>query len=61
MSAFNNIETAAEVPIMDGSSGPFDFLMRSAGLEEKRNENSLHFALPLSVLWKYLLDAIGRI
>ena len=28
--------TAPEVPIMDGSAGPFVFLLQSAGLEEQR-------------------------
>jgi UDP-3-O-[3-hydroxymyristoyl] N-acetylglucosamine deacetylase len=28
--------SAAEVPIMDGSAGPFVFLMQSAGIEEQR-------------------------
>ena len=28
--------TAAEVPIMDGSAGPFVFLIQSAGIEEQR-------------------------
>lgn len=28
--------TAAEVPIMDGSAGPFTFLIQSAGIEEQR-------------------------
>src|SRR6204780_3632025 len=28
--------TAAEVPIMDGSAGPFVFLLQSAGIEEQR-------------------------
>ncbi len=28
--------TAAEVPIMDGSSGPFVFLIQSAGIEEQK-------------------------
>lgn len=28
--------TAAEVPIMDGSAGPFVFLLQSAGLEEQK-------------------------
>ena len=28
--------TAAEVPIMDGSAGPFVFLIESAGIEEQR-------------------------
>ena len=29
--------TAAEVPIMDGSAGPFVFLIESAGIEEQRS------------------------
>ena len=28
--------SAAEVPIMDGSAGPFVFLLQSAGIEEQR-------------------------
>ncbi len=43
MSAFANSSvdnawvdlTAKEVPIMDGSAEPFDFLIRSAGIEEQ--------------------------
>ena len=30
--------SAAEVPIMDGSAGPFVFLLQSAGIEEQRAE-----------------------
>lgn len=29
--------TAAEIPIMDGSAGPFVFLIQSAGIEEQRS------------------------
>ncbi|GIT26329.1 MAG: hypothetical protein CM1200mP41_23730 [Gammaproteobacteria bacterium] len=36
--------TAAEVPIMDGSAGPFVFLIESAGIEEQKHPNNL-FAL----------------
>jgi len=43
MSAFANSSvdnawvdlTAEEIPIMDGTDGPFDFLIRSAGIEEQ--------------------------
>src|SRR5690348_15478792 len=32
--------TAGEVPIMDGSAGPFVFLLQSAGLQEQRKAKS---------------------
>jgi len=32
--------SAAEVPIMDGSAGPFVFLLQSAGIEEQRHRSA---------------------
>ena len=34
--------SAAEVPIMDGSAGPFVFLLQSAGIEEQHATQALH-------------------
>ena len=34
--------TAGEVPIMDGSAGPFVFLLQSAGIEEQADAQALH-------------------
>ena len=34
--------TAAEVPIMDGSAGPFVFLLQSAGIEEQNAREAIH-------------------
>ncbi len=34
--------TAPEVPIMDGSAGPFVFLLQSAGIEEQNAPQEIH-------------------
>ena len=34
--------SAAEVPIMDGSAGPFVFLLQSAGIDEQDSAQALH-------------------
>jgi UDP-3-O-[3-hydroxymyristoyl] N-acetylglucosamine deacetylase len=42
--------SAAEVPIMDGSAGPFVFLLQSAGIEEQnRPKRFIRIKRPLSV------------
>ncbi len=42
--------TAAEVPIMDGSAGPFVFLIQSAGIvEQPRSKKFLRILRPVSV------------
>ena len=45
--------SAAEVPIMDGSAGPFVFLIQSAGIEEQSAPSGLFvFWSPLSVVMR---------
>ena len=40
--AYRRPVSAPEVPIMDGSAGPFVFLLQSAGIEEQTHPEALH-------------------
>ena len=49
---------ASEVPIMDGSAGPFVFLLQSAGIEEQSAEKKMRSHSVTSTLNKVLKETV---